>query len=782
VKKTKPPQQFMRRLAESILRHRRLLLILIAIVTIGLGTQLPHLRTADDEDTWFGPNDSTLQNYKAFQEDFPGTHYILIVYKVNNPLCESELEYLSKLGDKLLKLPYATEVLSLVNIDDIKGTMEGLQVEPVITKFDLTDSEIEQAKERIQRNPFIYGNLIGRDWQTLALFLKVEIPEEEQRVRGNLYVTIARNIKRLLDEEARQTNRQFHFSSELIMDGEINTIIAHDIGVFFPLSLTVSFLVIYFLFRSKSAVGISLATVVIALIWTLGLMGLCDVPISPVSATLFALINIIGLANAIHLLSQLRIELAHGQSRIEAVLRAFQIAGKPCFFTSLTTAVGFGSLVVSHIPAIRHLGYFASFGIMAAYILALIIVPVVSVKPNFGFDHNDSNRLRIFQNLLSHIADFNLRYPRLILWLNLIIILIMAGGIPLIKTEASLLEYLKKSSRLYQDTHFIDRNLTGVSSIEVIIHGRSDDFKEPDNLRRVEQLQQIVKKMPNVAVTYSGVDLLQLINCALNDDRPEMACIPATREAIAQNFLLYEISGGSLLEDYLTSDYATARVAIITKQSSNEYRQQLLQQIRQYVSQAMSEFKVTITGVDYLVNEVTRQIVKTQINSLILAFGIIILLMIAQFGLRGGLVSLIPNIFPIVLTLGLMGYGGFHLNMATAIIASIAIGIVVDDTIHYFSHFKAEYQQRKELPIAMRGALLEVGPALIFASMVLVLGFIIQMFSQTSILLDFGILSSIAILTALCGDLFIGPVLLSRWRVFPKPQANNIKSADHNGQ
>lgn len=760
-------------LAKWIIRYRLLLLSAIGIITLLLAIKLPHLHTTDEEDTWFSARDTILTIYKNFREEFPSQRGVLVAFQVEEPFSPENLAYLNDLGQRLLQIPYATEVLHLANVENIRGTNEGLLVERLVADTSQLPTRVDQLQERIRSNPFIYGNLISPDWHTLAILLQFEIPADESRPKGNIYVDISHALRHFLDEEAKATGRQFHFSGELIMDGEINGIIAHDIMIFFPLSLIISFFIIYYLFRTAGSVAISLTTVVVALIWTLGLMAWLDVPLTPVSATLFALINIIGLANAIHLLSQLGIESARGFDREAAISRALRSAGKPCFFTSLTTAVGFGSLAVSRIPAIRELGYFAAFGIMTAYLLALVLIPACSSSPKFQLQLISHRHADLFRPLLERIVQINRRFARLILVLYVLLIALLALGIPLLKTEASLLEYLKKSARLYQDTHFIDRHLVGVSSIELDFRGNADDFLSPDNLHLIATLQDTLRKLPNVGAVLGGTDLLKMINRALNADRPAEYRLPGDQATIAQSFLLYELAGGELLNEYINGDYSSTRLAVITKQCSNEARQQLLNFIQEFYRQHMPHLGLTITGVDYLVNVVTQRIIKTQLESLLLAFAVIAGLMILQFGWRAGLVSLIPNIFPVILTIGLMGLGGFKLNMATAIIASIAIGIVVDDTIHFFAHFKTAYRQSGDRQQAVREALLEVGPALISASLVLTLGFLIEILSQTSILLDFGILASVAIFSALAADLFIGPVLLARWQVFRLPRSKN---------
>jgi predicted RND superfamily exporter protein len=539
-----------------------------------------------------------------------------------------------------------------------------------------------------------------------------------------------------------------------------------DISLFFPLSMLISALFLWLIFRNISSIVFPLLTVGFALIWVLGLKGSLNSPITPVSTTLFALITIIGLANSIHLISQFRLEFNGTTDKTAAIVASFQKAGNPCFFTSLTTAIGFGSLITSPIPGIANLGLFAALGIMGAFFLSMILIPLGLLW--FTPPTRKNTPTMPLNTFLNTIADINERHRWLIIAIFGSILIFMALGIPRIRIEGSMLEYLKRGTTLYQDTKYLDRHLSGVSTTEIILNGEADCFKNPALLTEIETFQKRLLAHPQVSVSYSVVDYLKMIYRSLNSDDKAFYRVPETPAAIAQCLLMYEISGGAETENYLTTEYDAARISIVTKQMDDRQNRRLFEMIDDHLKNHFSNLDVQVTGFDYLINQLTGNIIRTQISSLRTAFLIILILMLLIFGPKLGFLSLLPNVFPIVFILGLMGWAGFRLNMATAIIASVAIGIVVDDTIHYFTHFKYEYRQTGNIHQSMRAALLSVGRALIFASLILMTGFLIFIFSQTRILMDFGILASIAIFTALLGDLFIGPVLLSSFDVLRK--------------
>lgn len=266
--------------------------------------------------------------------------------------------------------------------------------------------------------------------------------------------------------------------------------------------------------------------------------------------------------------------------------------------------------------------------------------------------------------------------------------------------------------------------------------------------------------------TYSLVDYVKLIGRALHSDDEAYYTIPSTKREVAQLLLLYQMSGGDKVMDYVSGEYAVARVSLRTKEMSTREKEALEAQVWELAERNFPGLRAEITGWNHNTLKVSERLVFTQIQSFGLSLLVITVLMILLFGWKAGLLSIVPNVFPVAFVLGLMGYAKIPLNLATTILASMTIGIVVDDTIHYFSHFRHELGETGDQTKAMLGSLRKVGKALFFTSVILSLGFAVFLSSDLAILIQFGLLSSVAMITALLGDLFISPVLLSRLSVF----------------
>ncbi len=753
----------MERFGRLILHYRWWWLVGILALTGLFFFNIPNLTMEDDETTWYPAGDPTLKIYQAFEDRFESDDLIVVGYQRGAPYSTEALSYLATLSECLeQEVPYVTEVTSLATVDDIVGTAAALEVRSLVDADAIGSLEPDALRYRIEINPFIRGNLISEDESTVAIVLKLQVPREANDDAASS--KILETLSNILAEEEVATGIRFHIGGGRVTDAEAERILETDMNRLFPLSLALTAVLLLAFFRHLPSLILPLVTVVLSLGWTLGLKTLVGSVITPVSTTLFALITVIGVASSVHLISQYWHEKPHHRQRKDLLLATYRRAGKPCLLTSLTTAVGFGSLAVSRVPAIRHLGFFAAFGIMSAFLLSMVIVPL-------GMDWASHRRPKRPKNLwlegmLSAIGRFNLAHPRLILVISVAVVLGMGAGIFLIQTESSMASHFKPNSEFRQSVDFFDRELAGISSTEVILYGERDVFKEPDVLRRLDGLQEVAGEHPYVTSAFSLVDTLKLISRALHGDDPTFYTIPDTKRAVSQSMLLYEMSGGAGLRDYVSGDYATARVSIRTREMDDRDKAALLQTVETYVAETMPEFRAEITGLDYLVSEVSKRVVLTLIQSFALAMGVITVMMILVFGPRGGLVSILPNVVPIVFVLGLMGYAGFGLNIGTAIIASIAIGIVVDDTIHYFSHFRDELSQTRDPKKAMMAALTRVGKPLCFTTLILVAGFGIFLAAESGIMTSYGILSGTAVIMALLGDLFLGPVLLSRLRVF----------------
>ena len=740
----------MRSLGNAILRWRHVLLAIVAGVSILSALSLGDLESREDETTWMDADNPARVEYDRFKELFGSDRFILIAYETSDAFCEQELEYLDYLTARLVELPHIDEAKSLTSTEQTVTTRYGTVTRDFLRVSEAPCNEAARCAldARIADNLMVDGTLVSGDRTVLGIFLEVE-----STFSGDTYGEVTDSLERTLEHESATTGREFYFAGGPISDAKVNAIMERDIALFTPLTLLISAAVLYVLFRNWRAVAIPVAAVVLGMVWTFGLKASVGSPVTPVSTTLVALVVIIGVANSVHFISHYRLELSRASSPERAMVDTFSRAGAPCFLTALTTAVGFASLVISDIPLIRHLGVFAAFGIMSAFILTMILLPIGLRGTTISRDATHAHA-RFWSGLGEFITD----HSRLVIALCLCIGGLTALGTLKIEVEPSMVEYLKKGSPVRQAADFVDLHLSGSSSIEVLLEGPSGAFEHPSVLRSIDHLQNALENHPFVATTISPVDFIKMSSTR--------GSLPATEAAATHAFNSLQRAGDGIEDYFVQGAEDSLRISVRTRQMHMNERAAVVATIEDYSRENLTGHSVTVTGAEGLVHAVTVDVVNTQIRSVAIAVIIILLLMMAFFGWRGALAAIVPNVMPIAMVFGVMGLGGFELNIATITVAAICIGLVVDDTIHYFAHFRRLYKSTGDSQWAAVEALHEVGTALAFTTLTLSVGFAVFMLSESAFLVQFGFLSLLALVLAFIADITVGPAILSRYHVF----------------
>ena len=740
----------MRSIGRAILRGRVFFVAAIAVVTAIFGLALPQLEVREDESTWLAKDNTARIEYDHFKELFGFDRFIVVAYETRDPFLRSEIEYLSHLTDILGELPYVEDAVSLTSVEETVFTSSGSFGRAFLRVSDAphTDSQRSELDRRIGDNPFVEGTLISGDRRTVGIVLEIE-----SEISGNVYAQITRAIEEQLDRETSLTARHFYYGGAPVYDAKVTETMDRDMRLFMPLTLLLSGIVLYLVFKNWRCVLLPLLSVVLGIEWTFGLKALTGSPVTPVSTTLIALITIIGVANSVHFISHYRLELTRSDNRMEAMLDTFARAGTPCFLTSLTTAVGFGSLMVSNIPLIRHLGAFAGFGITSAFVLTMVLLPV-----GLSGTHIRHSRTQRRSRTWAAFGAFAVQHSRAIIAMCAIFTLAVSLGGLRIQIEPSMTEYLKRSSPARQAADFFDARLSGSSSIELLLEGPPGAFESTEVLRTIDHLQNSIENHAYVAQSFSIVDFIK----SINEDS-----IPGTDARVARALSVLERADGvDLSEYYLQGQVDAARISVRTKQMQFPERQRVIRDIEESVKYNLPSFNLTVTGADGLVNNITVDIVKTQVYSVIIAMGVILGLMLIFFGPRGALAAILPNILPIGLLFGFMGIAGVELNIATITVAAICIGLVVDDTIHYFAHFRRIVMRTGDRKAAAQETLEEVGSALALTTLTLVLGFAVFTLSESAFLMQFGFLAGGALIVAFLADITVSPAILSAFDVF----------------
>ena len=492
---------------------------------------------------------------------------------------------------------------------------------------------------------------------------------------------------------------------------------------------------------------------------------LCGFSVNNVTTIIPPIILSIALLDSIHFLRELilRSRQAPLDKTSAKVVIADTMRGvfTPCFLTSVTTAVGLFSLSVSRIPPVRQLGLVAGAGVVFAFLVTFSFVPALIYRFNLlKYLRKSKAGEERLDRFLSGLARFNDRFKGRILAASLCLAVLAAWGALRIKTETSVLEYFKKESPIYKSTVFVEDNLSGIHLLNISLQADEIDyFKHPEALRGIERIESFLQAIPAVDKITSVNDYLKEINKSFHNEDAEYFRIPASRELVSQYALLY---GADDLDDFVNTQWDWTTIRVRLKEHSTVKLQEIIEKISAYLKEhSPAGLRAEIVGQTVLEVDSNEAVTRGQVESLCIAMLLIFAMMFINFrSLSVGALSIIPNLFPLLLNFGIMGLLGIRLDSATSMISVIALGMIVDDTIHFFHCFGQRLRQGNDYAAAASQALLLKGRPAIITSLILIFGFGVVGFSRFVPTFYFGVLSALLIFNALWMDLLLSPSLL----------------------
>jgi hypothetical protein len=563
----------------------------------------------------------------------------------------------------------------------------------------------------------------------------------------------------------------FDHSGDVPLNAVYNRVINDDSSTLNLVTSLVIGLLLLLFFRSLVGTLAPLVVVQVSVILCVGLVVLLGWKLDMSFGRTPTLLTAIGVAHSVHILSEFRGRFRTVRDRREALVQTLYLVGTPCLLTSLTTAAGFASMSFVPIKSIAHSGVYSAFGVLAAFVMSLTLLmallsfgrsaPRAAASSETGDTAKGGEPMR---RMLVAIAAFDLRHRKAILVVSALVFAVSGAGLARIVVDSNWLNDFSDRIPLKATTLKVDEVMGGVTNIIYLFDsGEAEGIKEPSVLREMERVQEIADQQDwLVRKSYSIVDILKDLNQAFHGGDPAWYRLPETRELVAQYLLLYEMSGGEQAEEYVSTDYRRASLELRLKLAMTSETARLVERIDETLAnQPLEASTVSLTGIGALWLKLIDYIVSSQIQGFLLAFSVIAVMMVAIFRSFGtGMISMLPNLAPVLLTLGVMGWLGIELDYSKLSIAAVAIGIAVDDTIHLISRYRYEFQQRGDYAEALIAAMQDVGRALVITSVALVCGFLVLVLSVLASQALFGILLATTIVTALVADFLLMPALV----------------------
>ena len=765
----------MDRIASVILKYRIVLLVLIGLLTGLFGHYAIKAKTDNSIEVWLKYNDPKLDYYYGFIDKFGDDEFLIIAIDGDDLFTGKKLKLINNIATRLEGVKGVRSVISLASV--YKDKLSAPYFKEIL-KRNNTRPVIEVFKEKILDDPMYVNNVISSGGDTTSIIATVKKGSPEARkelvkeTRDILRAVGTENNNKssqpLIKEgmgEVKDSQKNFFLAGPSIVNTELDRMSQKDMRTFTPVMFAVALVILVVLFKNISGVLIPAITISINILWTVGVFVIFGNKMNMVSGMLIPLIFIVSLATTVHILNRFYQEVKLSGDRRESILKTVKHICVPCFLTCVTTSIGFLSLIVSDVTPVKTTGIFMAAGIMMSFFVCMTIVPgMLSFFPGWMSrpsmdmqkDHEASNKeLRSPYWFIGKFVKNNTIYVFAFSW---VFVGVAIYGITKTEAESSIFESFPENSEITKSTEHIEKNLMGLIPMDIVVDATNmGGVFQPDVLVEMEKLQDYLKGIPEVTKSVSVVDYVKYLNTLLNKDVPDSQVI--TKDKAIDYVKLASLHGDNIVKSLYTKNYNEGRVSVRMKNVGSARYEEIVNDIEGYIKLNFPlSVGCAITGIVPLLMDMQGHLIESQIKTFTLAF-ILVFISIALLlkSARIGMMSMIPNLIPIAITLGVMGYVGINLDVATIMIASVAIGISVDDTIHFLYRFKEEFKKDRDHYLAIQRTLSGVGRALIFTTVVATCGFLVFCLSDFKAIQYFGLLTGITMVSAIIADLLILP-------------------------
>lgn len=778
-------QGFWAKTARIILRNRILILLCVAGVTVFLGMQWKNMQFSNSPANLLPDDHPINQEYRSFLSQF-GEEGNAVVFAVRDSALFNPVNFnrWNKFSKQLGAFPEVDFVLSTDNLQELvkDNDKQEFVMQPLIKKQPATLQEVDSIVQYLFNNLPFYDNLIyNKKSRTIRTVMYMDKDIINTSVRKDF---VLKDMMRLVNRFEKETGLDVRISGMPYVRTMNSQNIIDEIGKFILAALGVTSLIFFFFFRSVRATFISMFVVIIGVMWAFGVLGLLQYEITVLTALIPPLIIVIGIPNCIFLINKYQQEVKKHGNQALSLQRVISKIGNATLMTNVTTASGFATFIITDSKLLKEFGIVASINILGIFILSLLIIPIVysfmSLPKTKHLKHLNKKWIDAFVNWMEGIV----RKRRISVYITSIALLVLSIiGIYQIDISGSPIEDMPKNADFFKDIRFFEEEFDGIMPVEIVIDTKSPKgVLKPATLKRIDRLGQVVDEIPELSKPVSVVNLVKYSKQAFYNGMPKYYQLPTSQE----NTFIMDVArkssdDGDLLKSFVDSTGQTARMTTFMRDVKTERMEEIERSLVENISKIFPKERYTVymTGSALIFLKGTKYLVKNLIMSLALAIGLIALFMAYLFrSFRMIIISLIPNLLPLLVTAGIMGFVGVPIKPSTILVFSIAFGISVDDTIHFLAKYRQELTASKwHIEKSVYAALRETGVSMFYTSIVLFFGFSVFVISNFGGTVALGALVSATLLFAMLANLILLPSLLislersiSNKTVLKKPQ------------
>ena len=772
----------MGRLNESIFRltrlctaHPKTVVALTLIFTVVMGFFARNVQRDHSMERMLPKNDPIRMFYDDFKEHFDiRSKFVLAIYHPRGVFTPEVLTQIDRLSGQLEALDDVEEVQSLTTVENIASAEGVLTTHPLIETIPSTLEQAQALRRAVATNTMIRKGMVSEDENGTILFVQptYEPFETAKCLEGSRKV-----LEVIRNDPGPGT---LHLAGLPLVIAQNNRNMDLDNRIMLPIIALTVIILLWFSFRSLRGIWIPISVVVAAVIWTYGTLGLFAQKTTIISASIPIVLVAMGIADGIHVLHEYYHNLRNGHGNLDSIHRTMREMNSPVIMTSLTTAVGFLALCTSSIVPIREYGVSVAFGILAAMVFSLTFIPAglaLLGKPK-KIPSLLSTKRGVLERFCLRMGDFSFRKGRLILTLFALALIVTSILSVFLEVRNNPVHYFRKGSEVRQADDFLNRHFIGTGEVVAQIDGQMPGaMKDPVLLDRLRQVREQIQTLAVVGRTSSILDFLERMNVVLNDDNPEFDRLPGTRQdlgkgwtpdagraKIAQYLLLYEMADGKQMGSLVDFNYQRANLRVhVRSNNSTDYRQ-VVDRIQESFDQILGDGTATLglTGPGPINLKVVQYLVLGQVFSLAVGLVAVFFMLVILFrSLVYALIGIIPLVITVSTNFAVMVLTDIPLNMGTALIASVIIGVGVDYSIHFIHRYRLERKRNGQAQTALATTMETSGRAILFNAMSVGGGFAVLLFSSFMPVVYLGLLVPVVMAVNAFAALLVIPVFLN---------------------
>ena len=753
----------MNKLSESIIKLKWPILIAVTVLTAFLGYQLKDIKINSDIISSLPDDDPVALLYKNIGEEFGGNDMGMIVLETDDIFKKDVLEHVKAITDTLKYTKGISTVTSLTDVIDIKGSDWGIEIGKLVDEYDMPDTqqELDSLKLRVFSKEMYKGSIVSEDGtSTLIMFTMLDDVDKQQ-----LAYDIKEKISKLNLPE------KLYFGGLPMMMNDISDLIMSDIVRLIPIVFLLIAFVLFISFRTTRGVVLPLLTAAISVIWTLGIMTLFGYEITMISNIIPIILLAVGSAYTIHVLN--RINQCIETDRKKALQIALAYIITPVILAAVTTVIGFVSFVFgAYLTMIKDFGIFTALGVFFALLLSVFFVPALISAFSM---YKSANRLRrngkagegfLSDKILRPLKNILLKHPKYALTFWTLLLLLTISGVFMIQRSVNMADYFKPGNPTRVAEDIMQEKFGGSLPVYVVFEG---DIQNPEVLKMIRKTQDYMETIPGIDKTQSVADLIEEMSEVMGEGKK----IPDDKDKIVNLWFL--LDGQDIMEQLVTYELDKAIIQSKFASADSKLMEDFEAAMETFVTEnSTEECQIEVTGMPSVYVRLDSSLINSQVSSLLIAIAMVLIIVgLLLRSVAKGIYATIPIIATIIILFGFMGLTGIPLDIATVLVASIALGIGIDYSIHIITHFNHAYKiNGGDIDKAIEETIMVSGKAIIINVVSVAAGFLVLLFSELVPLQNFGLLVALSMVGSGLGALTLLPVIL----ILTNKKRKSIKS------